>query len=93
MAQAIHFDTLVYANKLKQAGVPDQQAEAQSEALAGVLESQIATKKNLLGLKFELLTKLNSEISAVKFDLVKWMISLIVPIYILLVTILIKIAH
>jgi hypothetical protein len=51
MSHAIRFDTLAYANRLKEAGVPEKQAEAQSEALAEVLDSQIATKKDLLELE------------------------------------------
>ena len=31
---AITFDTLKFANKLKLAGVPDKQAEAEAEALS-----------------------------------------------------------
>ena len=34
----IAFDTLRFANRLKAAGVPDKQAEAEAEALAEVLE-------------------------------------------------------
>lgn len=45
MFQPILFDTLAYANKLKQAGMPDKQAEAQAEALIDVLYYQ-AAKKN-----------------------------------------------
>lgn len=40
MFQPILFDTLAYANKLKQAGMPDKQAEAQAEALIDVLYYQ-----------------------------------------------------
>jgi len=32
------FDTLKFANRLKQAGVPERQAEAEAEALAEILE-------------------------------------------------------
>lgn len=32
------FDTLKFANRLKAAGVPDQQAEAEAEVLAEALE-------------------------------------------------------
>jgi len=47
MSHAIHFDTLAYANKLKDAGIPDKHAEAQSEALAAIFDDQVATKKDL----------------------------------------------
>lgn len=47
---AITFDTLKYANKLKAAGVPDKQAEAEAEALSDALEinlKELATKDYL----------------------------------------------
>ena len=38
---AIAFDTLKYSKRLKDAGVPDKQAEAEAEALAEVLEVKL----------------------------------------------------
>ena len=46
MATAI-FDTLAYAKKLKSAGVPENQAEIHAEAIAGLIDEQLATKKDL----------------------------------------------
>ena len=46
----ITFDTLKYSKRLKDAGVPEQQAEAEAEALSEVLEinlKDIATKEDL----------------------------------------------
>lgn len=43
----IVFDTLAYANKLKEAGFTDRQAEAQAEALAAVVDSNLATKTDI----------------------------------------------
>ncbi len=40
-------DTLSYAKKLQEAGVPSQQAEAHAEALRTVVEQDIATKQDL----------------------------------------------
>ncbi|MBU2773342.1 DUF1640 domain-containing protein [Acidithiobacillus ferrooxidans] len=37
----ITFDTLKFANKLKAAGLPPEQAEAQAEALAEVIEGNV----------------------------------------------------
>lgn len=45
------FDTLKFANKLKAAGLPPDQAEAQAEALAEVIELNIqdlVTKEDLI---------------------------------------------
>jgi len=47
----IAFDTLKFSNRLKAAGVPDKQAEAEAEALAEVLEvnlKELATKEDVL---------------------------------------------
>ncbi len=44
---SIVFDTLAYANKLKAAGVPDKQAEVQAEALAQIVENNLATKQDI----------------------------------------------
>ena len=47
---SITFDTLKFANKLKSAGVPDKQAEAEAEALSEVLEvnfKELVTKEYL----------------------------------------------
>ena len=46
----IAFDTLKYAKRLKDSGVPDKQAEAEAEALAEVLEVNLkdfSTKEDL----------------------------------------------
>jgi tRNA(Ile)-lysidine synthase TilS/MesJ len=54
---AIAFDTLKFANRLKQAGVPPQQAEAEAAAFAEVLEisfKELATKEDLRLTKEEL---------------------------------------
>ncbi|MDR2212949.1 MAG: CCDC90 family protein [Pseudomonadales bacterium] len=47
---ALTFDTLKYANHLKAAGVPPEQAEAQASALSDVLEvnfKELVTKGDL----------------------------------------------
>jgi tetrahydromethanopterin S-methyltransferase subunit G len=47
----IAFDTLRFSKRLKDAGVPDKQAEAEAEALAEVFEvnlKELATKDDIL---------------------------------------------
>jgi hypothetical protein len=54
---SVAFDTLKFANRLKAAGVPDKQAEAEAEALAEVLEvnlRSLATKEDLERFKIDL---------------------------------------
>ncbi len=46
----IAFDTLKFAKRLKDAGIPEKQAEAEAEALAEVLEvnlNELATKRDM----------------------------------------------
>lgn len=64
---ATAIDTLRFAKRLKEAGVPDEQAEAQAEALAEAFETSheaLATKNDLR----ELELKINAQLM-----LLKWM--------------------
>ncbi len=58
MNMSVAFDTLSYANQMKQAGFTEEQAEVQTKALANVMselsEGTLATKQDVLELKFEL---------------------------------------
>ena len=54
MSDSITFDTLVYAKKLKQAGVPEEQAEVHAEALAVIIDEKLATKRDLNELEISL---------------------------------------
>jgi hypothetical protein len=60
------FDTLGYFEKLKAAGVPEQQAKAQIEVIREVIEDRLATKKDLLDLE----SRLNSKMKEVEYLLV-----------------------
>lgn len=48
------FNTLVFAKRLTDAGVPREQAEAHAQAIADVVETEIATKRDIEGLKVDL---------------------------------------
>jgi len=61
----LFFDTLAYAKKLKKAGFTEEQAEVQSEALAGVLENNMATKRDI----FDLEQKLDQKIETLGYKL------------------------
>ena len=54
MSDSITFDTLVYAKKLRQAGVPEEQAEVHAEALAVIIDEKLATKRDLNELEISL---------------------------------------
>lgn len=63
------FDTLKFANKLKAAGIPAPQAEAEAEALGEALQlnlKDLATKEEL-----------KAEISHLR-DLVKWIAGVVI---------------
>lgn len=77
------FDTLKFANKLKSAGVPAPQAEAEAMAIAEAFEaSDLVTK-----------TDLSIAVAEVKSDLIKWMVGLSMAQIGLIVAILIKLSH
>ena len=52
---AIAFNSLAYASKLKQAGVPDRQAEAMAE----LVEERLATKRDLSELEERLANRMS----------------------------------
>ena len=51
MSDAIAFDTLAYAKKLKSVGFTEEQAEVQAEALAKIIDQRLATKQDILALQ------------------------------------------
>jgi hypothetical protein len=74
MSQAITFDTLAFTKKLRAAGIPEDQAEAQAEALSDVLEvnlQDLTTKGDLRE------TELKIEAQMMRLEgqmlLIKWM--------------------
>jgi hypothetical protein len=48
---AVAFDTLKYAKRLKEAGFTEQQAEALASAQVDLIEANLATKADILGVK------------------------------------------
>jgi len=54
MSDAIAFDTLAYAKKLKAVGFTEEQAEVQAETLASIIDERLATKQDILALKQEI---------------------------------------
>jgi hypothetical protein len=66
---ATTFDTLMYAKKLREAGVPEKQAEVQAEALKEIIENNLATKKDIEELKVSLENKLELKIKDLEYRL------------------------
>ena len=78
---AITFDTLKFANKLKLAGVPDKQAEAEAEALSEVLEinlKELATKQDIRLEVRDLEHRLDARFERIdgELKLTRWMLGL-----------------
>jgi hypothetical protein len=83
----ITFDTLKFVDTLKEAGISEAQAKAQAKAIGDAIESatslSLATKSDIQELK--------TDINSVKYDLLKWLIALVLGQTALLVTFLPKI--
>src|SRR5437764_1066216 len=62
------FDTLSYARRLKQAGVPDAQAEAMADATRELVVSDSASKGYIAALKTDI-EGVRAEIAAVRTEL------------------------
>ena len=89
---SITFDTLKFANKLKDAGVPPAQAEAEAEAVAlsevfDVNFKELATKDDLKHDLSDLRADLKLEMADIKSEmkLMRWMLTIVVGGVIMLV--------
>jgi len=58
MGDNLIFNTLQYSNRLKKAGVSEEQANVHAEAIADLVDNRMATKKDLEQIKNNLLIKL-----------------------------------
>ena len=71
---AIAFDTLKFAKRLKEAGFTEQQAEALADAEAEFIEQNLATKRDIADLKRdikELEVKMEQKIEQIRSDLAR----------------------
>lgn len=64
----VTFDTLKYVETLKKAGVSDDQARAQAEALREVLDTEVATKQDLENMELKIYAHLEKSTA----DIIKW---------------------
>ena len=66
--KTITFDTLEFAKKLKSANFSEEQSEVLAQAVAGIIDEQIATKRDLqeleLRLKHDLTVRLGAMLVA-----------------------------
>ena len=76
------FDTLRYTERLRAAGVPEQQAKAEAEALRDVLaeamDSSLGTKADLMEVKAEL----RLEMAGIRGELstIKWIMGVLIAV-------------
>lgn len=77
------FDTLKFANRLKAAGVPALQAEAEAEALAEVMTEAVKAS--------DLTTK--NDLHEMELRLTKWVIGLALAQFALLVGVILRMPH
>lgn len=64
------FDTLAFSKKLKEAGFTEKQAEVQAEALAGIIDTNLATKYDIKMLELK--------IEKAKSEIIKWVAGMLV---------------
>lgn len=82
MAASVQFDTLAFAKQLQSAGVPKEQAEAQSQVLADMLGKAVASPNDLANVEKSLMNEIASAVlklenrltgMAGEITLLKWM--------------------
>lgn len=87
MAMTVPFDTLDYARKLEQAGVPAVQAAEQSKVLAEVLGKSVAFRGALVSVERNLTAKVEAAelklenklaLQAGDINLLKWMMGTLI---------------
>lgn len=87
----ITFDTLRFANTLKEAGVPPGQAEAEAKALSEIFEvnlQELATQQDLKLLE----ANLRRDIAETKAELIRWVVAVGVLQITLIAALLLKLA-
>ena len=77
MSEAIAFDTHRFVKNLTASGFTEAQAEALADEQAHLLDSNLATKTDILAIRSDLKVKIEqvrSEVQKAKADLLKWMV-------------------
>ena len=74
----ITFDTMKFARTLKDAGVPERQAEAFAEAFRDATNDELVTRGHLDDRLATTQANLEARIEAAKADIVKWVAGLLI---------------
>jgi hypothetical protein len=72
------FDTLAFAKRLMEAGFTERQAEAQVTVLREIVESELATKRDLRELELRLTAEMARVNAETKADILKWAAGMLV---------------
>ncbi|QLA16684.1 DUF1640 domain-containing protein [Desulfolutivibrio sulfoxidireducens] len=72
------FDTLAFAKRLMEAGFTERQAEAQVTVLREIVESELATKRDLRELELRLTAEMVKVNAETKADILKWVAGMLV---------------
>ncbi|MES2998145.1 MAG: hypothetical protein V4700_02360 [Pseudomonadota bacterium] len=75
MGKAAVFDTLTYANTLKNVGVPANQAETHAQLLSEIIISKIVTPPHLDTKLIEVSSKIGIKIAELKAELIRWVLA------------------
>ncbi|TAN45216.1 MAG: DUF1640 domain-containing protein [Nitrospirae bacterium] len=75
---ALTFDTHAYVKRLRAVGFTEDQAEAQAETLAEIVEDKLATKTDLKELELNLRREMAELKAAIVTDIVKWVAGMLV---------------
>ncbi len=78
MPGTIAFDTLAFAKRLKNAGVPEKQAEVQAEAFAEIIEDRIASKQDIKDLELTMKQDLKLALANTRVEIIKWVAGMLV---------------
>ena len=74
MEKAAVFDTLTFANKLKKAGIPENQAETHAQLLSEVVTNKMVTRQ-YLDIKLDTkLAEVYVKIAELKTELSRWVL-------------------
>ena len=81
MSEAIAFDTHRFVKRLTDCGFTEQQAETLADEHVTLLNANLATKADIEALRQETKTeiaKVETRMEAIKSDLMKWLIGLLI---------------
>lgn len=78
MSQAVAFDTLAFARRLREAGIETKQAEAIVQGFAEAIAEQLATKGDIGELRSDIKAldlQVQARIAEAKAETVRWVIA------------------